>query len=116
MLRIGAWSFPLRTREGRSDPFYRTALWLRTRAAHLVTEPLCRACAAMHRVRAGREVDHIVPIALGGDKTADTNLQTLCSPCHKDKTAVEHGKTIRMGCDADGRPLDRAHHWNEASL
>jgi 5-methylcytosine-specific restriction protein A len=102
----------MRTHDGRSDPFYRTALWLRTRAAHLAIEPLCRTCKSMHRVTAGREVDHITPIEQGGDRTADANLQTLCSPCHRDKTAREQGKRVRMGCDAQGRPLDATHAWN----
>ena len=102
----------MRTHDGRSDPFYRTALWLRTRAAHLAIEPLCRNCKERGRVTAGREVDHIVPIAQEGDRTATTNLQTLCSPCHRGKTATEYGKTVRMGCDASGRPLDPDHLWN----
>ncbi len=97
----------MRTREGRSDPFYRTALWLRTREAHLAREPLCRKCKVLGRVTPGRDVDHIVPIAQGGDRTADTNLQTLCSPCHRGKTAQEQGKTIRMGCDERGIPIAR---------
>jgi 5-methylcytosine-specific restriction enzyme A len=97
----------VRTREGRSDPFYRTALWLRTRAAHLAREPLCRACKALGRVTPGREVDHVIPIAQGGDRTAQDNLQSLCSPHHRDKTAREQGKIIRMGCDENGIPLAR---------
>jgi 5-methylcytosine-specific restriction protein A len=34
------------------------------------------------------EVDHILPVAKGGS-WEPTNLQTLCSPCHKEKTLAE---------------------------
>ena len=34
------------------------------------------------------EVDHIVPLVDGGSHDLD-NLQTLCSPCHRAKTAAE---------------------------
>jgi hypothetical protein len=33
-------------------------------------------------------VDHVVPLIDGGDKTLE-NLQLLCVPCHKVKTARE---------------------------
>ncbi|MFX0172749.1 MAG: HNH endonuclease [Candidatus Hodarchaeota archaeon] len=32
------------------------------------------------------EVDHIIPIAMGGDPFDRENLQTLCEVCHKEKT------------------------------
>lgn len=35
------------------------------------------------------EVDHIVPIALGGAEYDLNNMQTLCEECHKKKTAKE---------------------------
>ena len=38
------------------------------------------------------EADHIVPIALGGDQYDLKNYQTLCSECHKAKTAKEAKK------------------------
>lgn len=34
------------------------------------------------------EVDHIVPLIDGGSHAIE-NLQTLCTPCHKQKTAAE---------------------------
>jgi len=33
------------------------------------------------------EVDHIEPISEGGHPLDETNLQTLCRPCHAEKTA-----------------------------
>ena len=35
------------------------------------------------------DVDHIRPIALGGDEYDEENLQVLCRDCHKQKTAVD---------------------------
>jgi hypothetical protein len=42
-------------------------------------------------VREADEVDHIVPVAAGGDDSMG-NLQAICAPCHKVKTAVESGR------------------------
>jgi 5-methylcytosine-specific restriction protein A len=46
----------------------------------------CKKCGKM----VGRlEVDHIVPLAVGGSNS-DLNLQLLCAiPCHRDKTLKE---------------------------
>ncbi|MEU6389974.1 HNH endonuclease signature motif containing protein [Streptomyces sp. NPDC046939] len=51
---------------------------------------LARDCFACVRcgAREGLEIDHVVPIAKGGTWTLD-NAQTLCRPCHADKTAKE---------------------------
>lgn len=46
----------------------------------------CRRCG-----RAGRlEVDHVKPIAAGGSLYDLDNLQSLCRPCHFDKTRQEN--------------------------
>lgn len=38
------------------------------------------------------QADHIVEIINGGDPFDMANLQTLCVPCHKDKTRVMHAE------------------------
>ena len=41
---------------------------------------------------AGRfEVDHILPIAKGGDPYELANTQTLCRPCHFRKSVLDRG-------------------------
>ena len=56
---------------------------------------LCQPCKAAGRIRAGNEVDHVVPKADGGtDSTA--NLQCICSACHAVKSARE-GSRGRAG-------------------
>jgi 5-methylcytosine-specific restriction protein A len=47
-------------------------------------EPLCRAC----RIRTSVICDHIVPLSRGG-QTVRSNLQGLCTYCHRSKTGRE---------------------------
>ena len=54
----------------------------RLRKQVLVEEPTCRFCSTP-----SQEVDHIVPIFLGGSSER-TNFQGLCSPCHAKKTTT----------------------------
>jgi 5-methylcytosine-specific restriction protein A len=54
----------------------------------LEAEPLCRTCAETGRAVVAVTVDHIIAKALGGTDDQD-NLQPLCDPCHKAKTARE---------------------------
>ena len=42
------------------------------------------------------ELDHIVNVAAGGTDD-DDNLQSLCVPCHKEKTAAESRGQVWMG-------------------
>ena len=48
-------------------------------------EPLCLVCLANGIVKAAEEVDHIVPLHLGGTNEL-TNMQGLCRACHDIKT------------------------------
>lgn len=49
---------------------------------------LCQQCMKDGRAKAATTVDHIKPKAQGGTD-ADSNLQALCWPCHRMKTATE---------------------------
>lgn len=46
----------------------------------------CQICG---RVDAHGEVDHKVPLHLGGPAGPDSNMQWLCIPCHREKSAKE---------------------------
>lgn len=46
----------------------------------------CRACGTRCPARL-LDVDHIVELAVGGEALDSANLQTLCRPCHRRKTA-----------------------------
>ncbi|EFO1861873.1 hypothetical protein DUZ28_23195 [Escherichia coli] len=52
---------------------------------------ILRVCLRAGVVREAKTVDHIIPKAHGGTD-ADSNLQSLCWPCHKAKTARERLK------------------------
>lgn len=67
--------------------------WEQLRARILQREPLCRACRADERAVLATTVDHIKPKHQGGTDD-EGNLQPLCKPCHKAKTAKE-GRNAR---------------------
>lgn len=75
------------------------AAWRRLRAEILRGEPLCRVCRRAGRDVPAEVVDHIVPMAAGGERLDPANLQPLCARCHNVKTAREDG--------AFGRPRSR---------
>ena len=77
-------------------------LWSRLREEVLDKEPLCRMCSNLGISVAAQEVDHIVPLSLGG-LTSRNNLQPLCRKCHTLKTARENKGKIQIG--SDGFPL-----------
>lgn len=52
---------------------------------------LCVMCLASDRVVEATDVDHIVGKENGGSDDLN-NLQSLCSPCHNEKTAKEDSK------------------------
>ncbi|AQA23715.1 HNH endonuclease family protein [Rhodococcus sp. MTM3W5.2] len=56
-------------------------------------------CAVLGCQRASVEVDHIVPLAAGGDRYDRTNLRGICVPHHREKTAQEaaEGRKRRAG-------------------
>ena len=55
------------------------------------------------------QVDHIKPIADGGEPWDLENLRSLCASCHSKKTGRD--RLARKGCGPDGLPLDRNHYW-----
>lgn len=44
----------------------------------------CQICGKSQAEGAKLEVDHIIPVSIGG-KTVDENLQTLCKDCNRGK-------------------------------
>lgn len=85
------------------------AEWQRIREAILERDMmLCQVCLDLGLLVPATEVDHIVPKHKGGNDTL-TNLQAICSPCHKTKTTREaaeaQGRAVkdRPRFDHDGR-------------
>lgn len=56
------------------------------RARRLHAEPNCRDCFAQGTLRPAKEVDHILPLTMGGQDT-DDNVRCLCRSCHAARTA-----------------------------
>ena len=56
------------------------------RGRRLTAHPLCQDCLADGGVeRAATEIDHIIPLSLGGSDE-DENVRCLCKPCHARRT------------------------------
>ena len=91
-------------------PRNRTADYQRTRVDVLDANPLCVACLAEGRTVAAAEVDHVVPLHLGGTDDP-SNLQGLCLRHHALKSAKEKreagAKRMMRGHLPDGTPLAR---------
>lgn len=78
---------------------------------------LCEKCEREGKVAMGRDVDHVVSkakaAALGWSQAKidhPDNLQYLCTPCHKEKTAAEQGRTLRppkVQIGLDGWPEEK---------
>lgn len=63
--------------------------WRRKREAVLKRDGyLCQPCKRMDRITLATEVDHVIPQAEGGSED-ESNLQAICTDCHKAKTAEE---------------------------
>lgn len=82
-----SWAHPER-RQSRHARGYGTE-WERTRERILLRDRgLCQPCIEAGRFKPGNAVDHKVPKFEGGTDD-DSNLQTICDPCHAAKTAEE---------------------------
>lgn len=79
----------------------------RIRAEHFSRHPLCVVCHAAGRLEVATELDHIVPLFMGG-ADVDANRQGLCASCHAQKTARDLGHEYRprVRIGADGWPVD----------
>jgi len=89
-----------------------SSAWKTLRAEVLASEPLCRMCAARGLVVPATDVDHIEDSREDyTDDNSRLNLQSLCHTCHSLKTAASMNKSVYLGCDTNGMPLDPAHHW-----
>lgn len=53
----------------------------------------CASCTLPIAPGKGWDIDHIIPLALGGSDTPD-NLQILCKACHSTKTVKQDLPTI----------------------
>ena len=59
--------------------------WRKLRNWYIRANPICQLQVKCDG-DAAEEVDHIKPIAHGGDALDSENLQSVCKPCHRWKT------------------------------
>lgn len=75
-----------------NNPLYATTKWRKYRQALLMRRGgQCEACGTVPMFDRELHVDHIRPIAEGGEVYNEANLQILCIQCHGKKTAGERG-------------------------
>jgi 5-methylcytosine-specific restriction endonuclease McrA len=67
--------------------FYASKAWKVFRRDYLAR--VGYTCKACERMAFRPHIDHVVPLADGGDPWDDGNLQVLCGSCHGRKTAEE---------------------------
>lgn len=67
------------------------------------THGLCEDCTAQGRTEVAHVVDHIVPLAHGGEDT-DENTRNLCHRHNRDRTAEQFGHRIKPTIGNDGWP------------
>jgi len=89
--------------------WYDLACWAKLRAHQLRVQPLCRMCLAKGSVSAATIVDHIEPHRGDWNKFRLGKLQSLCEPCHREKSGndARGGYSIEVG--SDGLPVDPRH-------
>lgn len=78
----------------KNQAFYNSGNWRNLRNWFIKANPLCVECKAAGWVKAGDVVDHVIPIADGGEELSSDNLQTLCNMHHNQKTARENGRAL----------------------
>ena len=63
-----------------------------------IAEKCGNKCCACGKKGVPFQIDHIVPLAAGGDNSND-NLQLLCKPCHYEKTKIERDENKYIKID-----------------
>ena len=62
--------------------------WRKIRAAYVEAHPLCEDCLARGRYTPVAEVHHVIPLDHGGTHD-ESNLRSLCKPCHSRQSALD---------------------------
>ncbi|SFP98713.1 5-methylcytosine-specific restriction enzyme A [Sphingomonas rubra] len=78
------------------------------------TDGLCEMCDAEGLTTLATVVDHIVPLAKGG-QDVDANTRNLCDRHHAEVTSEQFGRAApkAKGVDRNGWPTDASHPWNQ---
>lgn len=85
------------------NAFYDTARWRKASEYFRQKNPWCVDCQKAGIDTLAEHVDHIIPITQGGEQLAESNLQSLCIPCHSRKTRVEMNAKVSDGMANSGK-------------
>lgn len=66
------------------------------RLRRLTAEPNCRDCAELGFEWPAQEIDHIIPLGMGGSDT-DDNVRSLCRSCHASRSWAAKRQTTVIG-------------------
>src|SRR5690606_23815511 len=73
---------------GEDSSFYQSRKWRKVRKAYIEQHPICELCGQYDIVSPGEIIDHIVSRKASKKLELEpVNLQTVCNPCHFQKTA-----------------------------
>jgi 5-methylcytosine-specific restriction endonuclease McrA len=78
------------------NEFVRNHLWSFVRIDVLRRDNYrCSICGKRFR-KSQLDVDHIIPVRMGGDLYDKKNLRTLCKECHKSKSRLDSGALSQL--------------------
>lgn len=77
--------------------WYSLSIWREIRIGQLVTEPLCRRCAARGDVVRATVVNHIEPHRGDWDRFIAGPFESVCKPCHDGEVQREERAAERGG-------------------
>lgn len=97
---------------------YNTEQWRRLRRMVIAQNALehggvCQICGKL-MMSDEVQVDHVVPLAQGGEPFAMDNLRAVCAECNSRKATEDRTGRVK-GCDENGWPVDGKHEWNKES-
>lgn len=88
----------------------RTARWKRTSTRLRRQQPFCSECGTQDDLT----VDHVIPLADGGDPYDENNLDVLCRPCNSRKGASTRGDEVREAEGPTAGKAESASHMRTA--
>ena len=90
-------------RKTDNSKFYQSTRWRKLRKMFVAENPVCVHCEAKGFTTPVAEVDHIIPLRLGGHPYDFNNLQSLCKSCHAKKSAKEGHQTKKGQTSSNGQ-------------
>jgi|GEM_PF-6681470 len=97
-------------RKSTADKRYKTQWWKGYSESFRRKHPLCAECERNGLISAATLVDHIIRVNFGGSFRDPRNHQSMCDPCHRDKSFAErNGLSLpyQLNEQSEKIPFDR---------